>query len=373
MTRRSVLAAAAGFLGLKATGCTQAAETPAPPAPDCLSFDEAGLQHLLALSGATCAVLARAGRTGDPKVRVAGRRAVDGNAPVTIADRWHLGSITKSMTATLAALCVEAGEIGWDEPLGAVLGGRVQHARPAYADVSLVHLLSHRSGLPANVGPFEMFRFLETPVDPVADRLAYVSVALKKAPLAPPGAREVYSNAGYTVAGAMLEARAGKPWEALMRERLFGPLGLASAGFGAPDPAVGPVGHIRRGDRLRAMTPDPDEPADNVAAIGPAGRVHMAAGDLLTYLGAHRDRTGLLQPDSWDRLHTPPFGGDYALGWVVRPDGSLWHNGSNTMWYAEAAFSPASGISGIAVVNSGELARVKGPVAAGLRGAMAAA
>jgi hypothetical protein len=50
-------------------------------------------------------------------------------------------------------------------------------------------------------------------------------------------------------------------------------------------------------------------------------------------------------------LHTPHFDGDYALGWVVQQDGRLWHNGSNTLWYAEAAFMP--GASAFAAANDG--------------------
>jgi hypothetical protein len=39
------------------------------------------------------------------------------------------------------------------------------------------------------------------------------------------------------------------------------------------------------------------------------------------------------------------------MGWVRRPDGSFWHNGSNTFWYAEAQWNPANGIVGAAVTN----------------------
>ncbi len=79
--------------------------------------------------------------------------------------------------------------------------------------------------------------------------------------------------------------------------------------------------------------------------------------DLAAYLNAH-----LLQPedflksDSWKTLHTPPFGGDYAMGWVVKPDGRLWHNGSNTFWYAEMTFDPAKKSVAAATCNDGVLA-----------------
>ena len=84
---------------------------------------------------------------------------------------------------------------------------------------------------------------------------------------------------------------------------------------------------------------------------GMTGYRDMSLADLLTYLVAHRDRGDLLKPGTWDVLHTPPFGGDYAMGWVVRPDGARWHNGSNTLWYAEASFDAKTGVASAAAAN----------------------
>jgi hypothetical protein len=77
----------------------------------------------------------------------------------------------------------------------------------------------------------------------------------------------------------------------------------------------------------------------------------MTLADLLIYLQAHRDGSTLLQQKGWQTLHTPPFGGDYAMGWIVRSDGSLWHNGSNNRWYAEALFNRETGIAAAATCN----------------------
>ena len=122
--------------------------------------------------------------------------------------------------------------------------------------------------------------------------------------------------------------------------------------------------------RRRAYPPSGDV-ADNPAVIAPAGRVHMPLADLLTYLAAHRDRSPLLRPESWDRLHTPPAG-DYALGWVVNSAGQLWHNGSNTLWYAEASVDRAAGVVAAAVANDGHLPASEPAVAAAREGAACA-
>ena len=44
----------------------------------------------------------------------------------------------------------------------------------------------------------------------------------------------------------------------------------------------------------------------------------MSLQDFLRYLGAHRDQPAFLQPETWSLLHTPPFGGNYAMGWIVQ-------------------------------------------------------
>jgi hypothetical protein len=135
-----------------------------------------------------------------------------------------------------------------------------------------------------------------------------------------------------------------------------------------------PVGHNKKehDDGWRAY-PIGEGPTDNPAALGPAGRVHMSLQDLLVFLGAHRDRTDYLKPETWTVLHTPPFGGDYAMGWSVTRNGVLSHGGSNTLWYAEVSVDAASGVVAAAAANDGFLAKSVPEVGRALREAVAAA
>jgi CubicO group peptidase (beta-lactamase class C family) len=94
----------------------------------------------------------------------------------------------------------------------------------------------------------------------------------------------LYSNGGYIVAGAMLEALTGQTWETLMEQELFQPLGITTAGFGAPGTSAvrdQPWGHLRSGGTWTPLSPGPG--ADNPAAIGPAGTVHIALSDITLY------------------------------------------------------------------------------------------
>ena len=263
------------------------------------------------------------------KVLADGLRAAGGSAAVTTLDQWHIGSITKSFTAMLFARAVEAGVIGWDTPLEQVLPG----VPDIYRGVTAIELLSHHAGLPADIPLPELLALPRIEADARASRRRYVELALAMPPLAAPRRRFAYSNCGYVVAGHMLEAATGKSWEDLLHRHVLGPLGLASAGFGPP-----------LGDQPRGHDHGAPILQDNPAAMGPAGRLHLNLPDLLAYLAAHRDRPALLGRATWRELHRPRFGSDYALGWFVSPQGNLWHNGSNTAWYAEAAVERDSGL-----------------------------
>jgi len=285
---------------------------------------------------------------------VAGERVRDGDA-VQPGDAWHVGSLTKSMTAVLAARLVEAGLIGWDATIGAVLGPRYPDMLPEWRDVPLHLLLTHGAGMRPNAEAV-------TGDWPRAD---YVAAALQEPPVEARGGF-VYSNAGYVVAGAMLEAAGGAPWERLMAAQVFGPLGLGSAGFGPPLGAA-IEGHERR--LFRGLRPVGQGPvADNIAALGPAGRVHLGAEDMLRYLRAHLERDpDFLAAETWARLHRPSGPEDYAMGWGVGPEGSLVHSGSNTFWYAVAYLDVANGEAVFVAVNSGDPGAVARPVDAALR------
>lgn len=333
---------------------------------------QASLAALRAGCGAPGMAAAAASRDGRAIAFADGLRAVDNSAPVTTSDVWHLGSITKSMTATLVARCVEAGQVSWTDTVRGLLGAAIADMRAEYRDITFRHLLSHRSGLPANIEMAQLLAFPRESTDAREDRIAYARIALQQQPGGPKERTFTYSNSGYVIAGAMLEAKLGAPWETLIQQHVFDPLGMASAGQGAPGTpgAVDqPIGHAP--NALGALQPYPPGGVitDNPAVLGPAGRVHASFEDVFKYLAAHRDNAApFLQRANWDALHTPPFGGPYAMGWARRGE-ALWHNGSNTLFYAEVMFDSARGVVAAAAVNDGRAQEMGQPVGAALIGA----
>jgi CubicO group peptidase (beta-lactamase class C family) len=345
-------------------------------APPVAPLTQERLVQLRAQAGSPALAAAAERRDRPLRIWVDGERAVGTGIAVQEGDLWHLGSISKSMTATLVARLADSGVLRWDESVGEVLNAVAPDMNEAYRGATLRHLSSHRAGLPRDIPGEEFNRFSRELADPREERKSFARIALAMKPIGPIGQTFEYSNSGYVVVGAMLEAKFGRSWEDLIRMHLFEPLELRSAGFGAPGRRGGtdqPLGHVKeQNSEARRSRPIGADVTDNPAVLGPAGRIHMSLQDLLRYLAAHRDRAALLRPQTWTTLHTPPFGGDYAMGWVVRKNGALWHNGSNAMWYAEVLFDSAKGIAAVAACNDGDQAKSASAVGPALVEAAAA-
>ena len=321
---------------------------------------------------------------------VTGIRTRGSDAKVTINDQFHLGSCTKAMTATLCAMLVEDGTLRWDSTIGEVFPDEVaaEGVDPAWKDVTLLQLLTHHAGVPGDLSADGLWGRLRKIKDPMEGRRELLLGVLKHPPKTAPGTGFEYSNGGTAIAGHMAEVARDMAWEELMRRRVFEPLGITSAGFGAPG-SVGevdqPRGHTEAGI---AIVPGPL--ADNPAAIGPAGTVHMNVPDWAKFIAMHLEGArredeaagnaadkpaasgALLTGASFKVLHTPfevRLGGDgnedaanrgasYACGWGVLKRGwaggrVLTHSGSNTMWFCTVWIAPKKNIAVMAACNQG--------------------
>ena len=299
------------------------------------------------------------------KLGAAGIRARGHEEKVTTSGLWHLGSCTKAMTATLCARLVERGSLRWDMTLREAFPKEVERIHADLRGVTLEQLLSHRAGLAANPPTTVMRKMLASGESRAARELLLSDGILEKAPDHKPGTKFLYSNFGFILAGLMAERATDKDWEVLMREELFEPLGMKSAGFGPPgsaDVVDQPRGHGLFGQQL-----PPGPTADNPRGLGPAGTVHCSLEDWSKFVALHlqaaRGESRLLKRASFEKLHTP-LGNDkdqYALGWIVaeRPwaDGRVFtHNGSNTYWYVVTWIAPKKNFAGLAACNTGPTA-----------------
>ncbi len=288
-----------------------------------------------------------------------GTRMLGAAMPVSIDDRFHLGSDTKAMTATLAGMMVDEGKLTWTSTIGEVLGPDMPGLNAKFAGITLEQLLTHSSGIPTDTE--EMYKLYVS-----ADAYDYTLTEYRRRliaawgkthePKVPEGSPFQYANFGYVIVGAMIEKVWGETWELLITKQIFEPLGLKTAGLG-PQSTFGKIdaaiGHLVGDDGK--ITPMPWGPAaDAPFVMGPAGIAHMSILDFATWAGWNagegKREPALVKPDTLRRIHraavkTPvienpkpgtPTTGEYAFGWGVvkmdwTPQKILTHNGSNSL------------------------------------------
>lgn len=306
-----------------------------------------------------------------------GVRALGRSEKVTTNDRFHLGSDTKAMTATLAGMMVEAGKLAWTTTVGEALGSVQPDINSALAAVTLDQLLSHSSGIPTDTAEIlDIYFSADALKYNIAEtRLRAFAKWKSNAPATKPGAEFHYSNLGYMIAGIMIEHAAGVTWEELIVERIFDPLGLANAGLG-PQATRGrldaPVGHDVDGDKITPMLWGPA--ADVPPMLGPAGNAHMSVLDFAAWAGWNaggaKRAPALVKPETLAHIHAPkvrtgkiphprpgtPSEGDYCLGWgLVKFDWTeapvLTHNGSNGFNLAKVLVDPGRDLAVAVTTN----------------------
>lgn len=296
-----------------------------------------------------------------------GFRKAGNNVQVISNDKFHIGSCTKAMTATIIAMLVERGKLRWGITLSEAFPDMAKEMHPDYRNVTLSHLLDHRGGLPpANKSWPKDKSFMDMynlPGSAMEQRMAYARMILRQEPEAKPGTKYIYSNAGYSIVGVIAEQAMKTSWENLMRTMLFEPLGMTTAGFGAmgtPGKIDQPWQHRMNDEKLSAV--EPGRFSDNPPVLGPGGTVHCSIRDWAKFITAHlkgpKGEGCLLKSETFALLHTAGFGGDYASGWVVTKrdwaGGKVFtHTGSNTMNFAVVWMAPKRDFAVLVASNQG--------------------
>lgn len=199
--------------------------------------------------------------------------------PVDQSGLFELGSITKTFTALLLADASLRGELRLDDPLEPVLD--LQLRDKGGQPLRWIDLATHRSGLPrlpANLLP-------RRNDDPYAD-YGWADMQIFLRGWQPTRAREEryeYSNLGYGLLGQALALRSGKPFEALLGERVLRPLKLESMVLAPPPGALLAQGHDAAGKPVAAWRFQP--------AMAGAGALLGSARDLAAYARAALGQT----------------------------------------------------------------------------------
>ncbi len=295
-------------------------------------------------------IAAIASNEGVIAIASAGERKDGSGIAFTINDAVHLGSCTKAMTSTMIATLVAEGKLSWESKLIDVIPEIKGIIHSDYYNITLWQLLTHHAGIPKNATDWDAFSSKE-----IKER----RLALLKDNLKSPATNEIdkfhYSNFGYMIAACMAEKVTGLSWEVLMQKRLFDPLGMSSAGFGAPNThnqIDQPWGHS---NSWLGNNWQPDQ-TDNPEALGSAGRVHCNIEDWAKFLSLQlTNENPILERKYLNKLIEPD--GNYAAGWAVIEQ--PWtkgvvhtHNGSNGVWYAMVVVAPQLNRTFVVATNS---------------------
>jgi CubicO group peptidase (beta-lactamase class C family) len=289
-----------------------------------------------------------------------GSRRYGGPRDVTLADRFHIGSNQKAMTAALVGLLVADGALEWTSTVAELFPELAEITRPEYRDVNVLELLSHTHA-------FDLV-LVELEGTPREEREQVVR-AMVSQPTSLRRGEFRYGNRGYIMAGAIAERLGGGPaYEELLLERLIAPLGAGPAGYGpmaAPGRTDQPVQH--RVEAGGFPFPLEDGPlADNPAAVSPAGRLHLPILGFAAFarfiLQADAGASALIGAAAGRALTQPvaPIGPNlaYALGWYVgsAPGAGgrvLHHRGSNGLNYSFAWLAPERDFGIVIATNVG--------------------
>jgi len=305
---------------------------------------------------------ARVTLDGPPVTHAFGVRRLTATDTVTADDHFHLGSNSKAITATLLGALVEDGVLTWDRTIGSSFPELAAGMPAAWRSVTLRQLLTHRSGVAEFMSPDEI---LGMPDDtrrgtPAEQRLAFAAWVLQRPPAGRAG-EFIYSNAGYGIAVAIAERATGRPWERLLQERLFDPLGIPARAVRIGWPGLAgsaPWGHVADGGSWESHDPTDNRIIAIPAALAPAGDLSMTMSAYARFLQMHvrglAGRDDVLRATTIRVLHEAD--GDYAMGWGVQQNVMStvhFHEGSAGTFHVVTLLDPQRGIAVATVANAG--------------------
>jgi CubicO group peptidase (beta-lactamase class C family) len=289
----------------------------------------------------------------------AGERKAGSGIAFTTNDVVHLGSCGKAMTATMLATLVAEGKLNWETNLIDIFPELKGMIHSDYYNITLWQLLHHRAGLPKNAMDWDEHKQKEIK----ERRLTFLKENLQKAASYKYGEFH-YSNFGYMIAACMAEKITGLSWEVLMKKRLFDPLGMSSAGFGAPNThnqIDQPWGHSWGhpwGLSLFGSKWKPDQ-SDYPEALAPAGLLHCSIEDWAKFISLQLGKENpILERKYLNKLIEPE--GDYAAGWFILEQPwvkgiVLVHGGTNEIWHTLVVVAPTIDRAFVVATNSCDL------------------
>jgi CubicO group peptidase (beta-lactamase class C family) len=286
-----------------------------------------------------------------------GRRDVEADLPVTAQTLFAIGSVTKSFTAATVGALVDDGLLEWQRPLRDYVPDLRLDDPVVGERLTIVDLLSHRSGLPrhdlVHLGHPELTRA------DLVRRMRFL-----------PLSRDLrqtfqYCNLGYLLAGYVVDVLSGTSWEDFLRSRLLTPLGMHHSNLSVEEMQADADHATAYERRHGVVVPVPIRP---LTALSPAGAINSCAADMTKWLLAQLGHgQAIVSPATVAQQHTPhmllpedrtfPLSTRhaYGLGWIIgryREHRLVQHSGGIDGFLTECMLLPDDGIGAIVLTNT---------------------
>lgn len=288
-----------------------------------------------------------------------GVTSIENPLPVDRNTLFLLGSVTKTFTATAMMRLVAEGRVDLDAPARWYVPELVLADERAAAEITVLNLLTHTAGLDFG---------LITDTGEGDDALAgYVAKMAGLKLIAPPDARASYSQAGYNLAGRIIEKVTGQTYEQAVASLILEPLGMSNSFFARDDIMTRrfAVGHNRGEDGTLSIA----RLWRRSRGDNPGGGMASSAADQLRWaqfhLGDGRAESGasVLPAEALQRMKEPTvqlrgsnLGDAIGIGWFLRTvDGVLTvgHGGSANGQFADVLMVPERGFAAVSLSNAG--------------------
>lgn len=312
---------------------------------------EAHITRMMTLEDIPGLSIAVRGADGSVHFHNFGTAGLEQETAVTEHTLFEIGSITKTFTGSLFLMLMEEHGFGMDTPVNELLAGSgLQLPDQGDARITLKQLMTHTSGLPRLPGNMSPANERDPYRDYTTELLKAYSAEVQ--PQRAPGEGWEYSNYAFMIAGFLAGHLEGRDFDALIHERITGPLGMtrtwrevpgelqADVADGSIFGSYAPAWHF---DELRGL-----------------GELRSTTSDMMRYLEAQLGTADFPYSAALQRghepLHTFAELNHMGFSWFIRDleEGGqlIYHGGGTGGFRAAAAFSPASGRAAVVLTNS---------------------
>ena len=229
-------------------------------------------------------------------------------APATPATRFGIGSITKPMTETLVEMLAAEGRLDLDAPVSRYLESFP--TGPKGGAVTIRHLVDHRSGVPHRVTSAMEETVPLHPSD-IVERVVARGLLFE------PGTQELYSSAGFSCLARVIELIEKKPFDAVLRDRIFRPASMLTASGETGQQLLPQRALPHRLGASAGAVVVASAPYKNLGFLTGAGSVYATAEDLLRF--ARASRRGVFGPAA--KTRTSESAGQTWRSWYGRTNG----------------------------------------------------